>query len=223
MGMTTQLPTGPPPAWLAYATPTVALLALLIAICSLLYARATYHRSGPKVRVRTELVRVLDRKHLKLYSVVNLQFLNAGLARVYVEEIVIRKGYTLGRFDPWAMRLTKEASNDHSNPFQLPIPLEPGKSVSGSYTIRYVRTSKDEFLRDSDEIDRWLLRARIYAVLGTGAVVKKRFAGNFAYAVYVLGMRIGAIIERRVDKREALKARQRNPEQSEGAPRRSDT
>lgn len=111
------------PAWLSYASPAIAIVALLV-------AAATYRRAGPRIRVKANTVKPWGKPADELD--IEIRIINCGLAQVQVVEVSAAYVW-VNDFVAASVRLTKDDMYEGPD---LPAKLEGGHSMLMTYDVK---------------------------------------------------------------------------------------
>jgi hypothetical protein len=171
-------PTLGPPTWLSYATPAVALVALLVAVASLAVALRTYRRAGPRVGAKTAWFGS-ERAADDCPAEIAVEFWNSGLEAVSIEDFRLRFASNEGTYD-------QRFEYDPSAGSELPTEIAPGRRKSAAVTVRRIYVPDNlqrQFgglpaVTSRNDIAALLKRARLVVRLGNRQAlsVKLRFA-----------------------------------------------
>ncbi len=170
------------PAWLSYASPAIALVALLVATASVLLARATYRRAGPDVRARYWVA--LNSEELpaaRAPLVVIITARNRGLASVDVERLILQRGDFSGKHFQW--RFYVDETGELEDGPKLPVRLEAGTKRTWVYGLREINLNR-KTATESSEMDSALRHAQLIIELGDGREAIFR-PGLRAYLWYI--------------------------------------
>lgn len=170
------------PTWLIYATPAIASSALLVALGSMLIARAAYRRSGPSVRVHCWIATTAD--EVLVYEPpisMIISAANRGLAPVDVERILVQNADFTGKHFRWRFDVSEVGVREDGP--GLPVQLKPGTTVRWAYGLREV-VLYNKVVAEEAAMYSALLLAQVVLQLGNGAEV--RFRPDIqSYGLYV--------------------------------------
>jgi len=158
----------PPSPWLVYATPSVAVLALVVAIASFVVALITYRRAGPRVKVWFVIEEIGTFKSESAPLLILLK--NRGLAPVDIDSFLLEAPFLRGLANTKLFFLDDSPRLVHGE--TLPATLAPNSSLSWVYDIQSLGYGPRQTTEPAT-VSRRLRATTLVVQLGSGRVVRK--------------------------------------------------
>lgn len=165
----------PPPEWLVYATPTIALLAMLTALASLAVARATYRRAGPHVRVDFEVGTFSDPRvvgRLNEVPGIIIHVTNRGMVPVGLNDFMLRPPSMLKLLRDGPHLLFEDFDVEVLDGEHLPIVVPPSTTMDWAYRVKSAGMDSHR-VTDLTGIYERIRQSTLEVRLGNGRKVKR--------------------------------------------------
>jgi hypothetical protein len=165
----------PPPEWLVYATPAIALFAMLVALASFVVAVATYRRAGARLGVDFEVGTIINKRlkgDAREVPAIVIQVTNRGMASIGINDFLLRPPSLIGLLRIGPHLLFEDFDVERLSGEELPVTLPPNTSMDWAYRIRSAGLGERQ-ATSLPEIYERVRKSKIEVRLGNGRTIKR--------------------------------------------------